>query len=121
MKDRIALELTLLRKYYPQAEYHELGTGIWFRICEYPAPGESWIWAGSTVCFEIPSGFPGAAPYGFYVENGIRLRQTNAIPQNYQEPAATPFPGVWGKFSWSVDGAWRPSADLSSGSNLTNF
>jgi len=119
--DRIAAELDLLRQFFPQAEWHEAGAGEWVKIPDYPLPPGIWNREHETVCFEVPPAYPGQAPYAFCVTAGLRLRHSTGLPQNYQEGAATPFPGSWGRFSWAHDGTWRPTADLSSGSNLSNF
>jgi hypothetical protein len=118
--DRMTAELDLLRRYYPTAEWHPSGAGGWIRIPGYKFP-PTWSRDMDTICFEVPAGYPGQAPYAFYVTSGLRLKATGAVPQAYQEGASTPFGGSWGKFSWSHDNTWKPSADVSSGSNLANF
>lgn len=119
--DRMTAELDLLREYFPQAEWYESGAGGWIKIPDYPLPSGIWNRERETICFEVPPGYPGQAPYAFCVTAGLRLRDSAGLPQNYQDGAATPFPGLWGRFSWAHDGTWRPTADLSSGSNLSNF
>ena len=88
-----------------------------------PPPLRDGIAALLTWLFQIPQGYPGAQPYGFYTLSGI-LFQGNR-PDNYNEPAPSqpPFPGSWGMlFPWSpAPGQWRPTADLSTGSNLLNW
>lgn len=120
LQDRVKTELDLLRRFYPAAEWHPSGAGGWVRIPDYRFPAVIWNRITDTVCFEVPAGYPGQAPYGFYVAAGLRL-QNGAVPQSYQDGASTPFGGSWGKFSWAHDGTWKPTADISSGSNLTNF
>jgi len=93
----------------------------WIKIPGYNFPASIWNRQTDTVCFEVPIGFPGQAPYAFYVTAGLRLLSTGGVPENYQEGVTTPFSGSWGRLSWAHDGTWRPTADLSSGSNLTNF
>ena len=110
-------EMALLKRHFPQAEHR----GTWIKIPSYPVPSQNWNRESGTICFEVPTGYPGNPPYGFYIEGGVRLKATNSVPQSYQEPAATPFPGTWGKFSWSHDSNWRPGADVVSGNNLLNF
>lgn len=118
--DRITAELDLLRRYYPTAEWHPVGAGGWVRIPGYQFPPR-WNRETDAIWFEVPAGYPGQAPYGFYVTAGLRLKESGAVPQSYQEGASTPFPGSWGKFSWSHDNTWKASGDISSGSNLANF
>jgi len=115
--DRMNEEMALLKRHFPQAELH----GIWVKIPDYKFPADHWSRESTTICFEIPVGYPGNPPYGFHVEGGLRLKVGQCVPQNYHEPATTPFPGTWGKFSWSHDGNWRPAADVVSGNNLMNF
>lgn len=115
--DRMAQEMVLLWRHFPQAEQH----GAWIKIPDCIFPGSHWGRESGTVCFEVPIGFPGNPPYGFYILGGIRLKAAETVPQNYQEPAATPFPGTWGKFSWTHDGDWHPTGDVVSGNNLMNF
>ncbi|MBZ5625115.1 MAG: hypothetical protein LAQ69_41385 [Acidobacteriia bacterium] len=121
LEDRMSEELKWLQRFYPQAEWHPVGTAGWMRISGYNFPAPIWNRESDTVCFEVPIGFPGQAPYSFYVTTGLRLRSSGSMPQNYQEGVTTPFPGSWGRLSWTHDGTWRPTAELSSGSNLTNF
>jgi hypothetical protein len=119
MEDRIAQELALLRKRWGGLEYRD--DGRWVKIPSYPLP-EGWSARATDVAFQIPTGFPGAAPYGIYVPAGLRFR--SETPANYTEPAGTqpPFGGSWGVFSWApVDGEWRPTADPVTGSNLANW
>jgi hypothetical protein len=120
MNERIEAELELLRHSYSEVEYVEAGQ--WVKIKGYPIPQSlSWNRQATDICFQIPAGYPGTPPYGFYVEAGIR--HNGNPPNSYQEPAqnSPPFQGVWGLFSWSIDSSWLPKADLRTGSNLLNF
>jgi hypothetical protein len=121
MTERLKKELQLLRRYYPQTEWLDHGAGGWGRIPDFPLPSGVWNRDTTTVCFEVSPGYPGAAPYGFYVEAGLQIKTSGTRPNNYEEPVSIPFPGSWGKFSWAHDGTWRPTSDLLSGSNLLNF
>ncbi len=114
MQERIQEELTLLRDSYPDMEY--VPDGQWVKIPRYPLP-PGWNHEHTDVAFQIPTGYPGAHPYGIYVPTGLRYQ--NAQPQNYTEPAKTnpPFQGVWGIFSWQPE-TWNPSAEITAGSNL---
>jgi hypothetical protein len=118
-ESRMTAELELMRRYYPSAEWHPGGSGGWIRLPDYVLPADIWNVVGCDICFEVRTAYPGEAPYGFYVAGGLRTKGQR--PQNYEEPATTPFPGTWGKFSWSFDAAWAPRADVISGSNLTGF
>ena len=119
MTPRIEEELGLLRRRYGDVEYVERGQ--WVRLPKYPG-GTTANRAEMPVAFQIPPGYPGALPYGFYVPSGILLNGSR--PNNYTEPAQNtpPFDGTWGFFSWSpVDGEWRPAATVTAGSNLLNW
>jgi hypothetical protein len=119
VRERILEELELLRRYYSRFEYVEVGH--WIKIPGFPLPC-NWNRSETDVAFQIPTGYPGTPPYGFYVLAGIRVN--SVVPGSYAEPAGSqpPFPGVWGMFSWApADGEWRPTANLSSGSNLSNW
>jgi hypothetical protein len=119
MMARIEEELGFLRRRYGEIEYVERGQ--WVRLPKYPG-GPKANRAELPVAFQIPPGYPGALPYGFYVPAGILLG--GARPGNYTEPAqnAPPFEGTWGFFSWSpADGEWRPGATVGTGSNLLNW
>ena len=119
MEERIKKELALLRQRYPELEYYE--DGYWLLIPSYPLP-EGWNLPVSQVAFQIPVEYPGAPPYGFYVPIGLLFNQVR--PDNYIEPAKIqpPFQGTWGFFSWTtIDGKWRITNDLITGSNLLNW
>lgn len=118
MDERMVKELELLRRRYPEVEYKE--EGRWVRIPSYPLP-EGWNRSSTDVAFQIINGYPAAPPYGIYVPAGLLFNQVR--PDNYTEPAQTkpPFLGIWGMFSWQVDGPWRATADLVTGSNLSNW
>jgi hypothetical protein len=118
MTERIARELELLRKRWPDLEYVE--DGQWVRLPGYPLP-EGWSRPSTDVACQIPKTYPGTPPYGIYVPVGLTFK--GSPPDNYT-PASTkpPFPGDWGIFSWTQDaGGWHATADLTTGSNLFNF
>jgi len=119
MGERIQQELRLLRTRYPDFEY--VAQGQWIRIRDYPLP-EGWSSKATDVAFQVPVGFPGTPPYGIYTPAGVTFNGQR--PDNYSEPAGTPppFGGTWGIFSWAPgDGAWRATADPTTGSNLLNW
>lgn len=119
MEERIEKELALLRQRYHDLEYKE--EGHWIRIPSYPLR-EGWNRASTDVAFQIPVSYPGTPPYGIYTPAGLLFNGER--PNNYTEPGSNqpPLPGTWGIFSWSpADGQWRPTADLSTGSNLLNW
>lgn len=119
MEARIEQELSLLRLHFPHLEY--VTEGRWVKIPSYSMPPE-WNRKTTDVVFQIPIGYPGTPPYGFYVAAGVLFKGQR--PNNYTEPAGTrpPFEGNWGVFSWlPQDGQWRATADLSTGCNLLNW
>lgn len=119
MNERIKEELNLLSRNY-SVEYND--SGQWVKISNYTIPeGNGWNRQTTDVCFQIPPGYPGTPPYGFYVSGGI-LCDGNT-PNSYQEPAqnSPAFQGTWGFFSWQQDSSWLPKANLQAGSNLLNF
>ena len=120
MQARIQDELKLLRSRIPGLEFKE--DGQWVRIPSYKVP-DGWDRASTEVALQILVAYPGSPPYGIYVPIGMRF-QGELPTNNYTEPAQTqpPFPGTWGIFSWTpVDGQWKPTADVVTGSNLLNF
>lgn len=125
--DRIEGELDLLRKFYPDVEY-DISSKI-FVIPKYEIPSDFWSAKTVRLAFQVPAGYPGQPPYAFYIEGGVKLReksdqepdqQVDKKPSNYDDCPLPPFEGVWGKFSWAHEN-WKPTSDLSSGSNLLNF
>ena len=118
MDERIEQELALLRRHYEQVEY--VAEGRWVRIWPVTT-GLGWSENPVAAAFQIPTGFPGAPPYGFYVPVG--LVHNGKEPQSYQAKAQSqpPFEGEWAMFSWAHDGSWRATSDLITGSNLFNW
>jgi hypothetical protein len=115
MHERIEQELVLLRNRWPDIEYQ--AEGHWFRIPGYELT-TGWNRPATDVAFQPHVSHPGTPPYGFYVPAGITFHGQR--PDSYTEPSPTqpPFGGVWGIFSWAVDGDWRPAADPGAGANL---
>jgi hypothetical protein len=121
MNERLAKELALLRTVFPDTEFLAQDCG-WFRILRYTVQHGGWQQAVVAVCFQVPAGYPGDAPYAFWASPAPRQAASGAAPSNnYQEPSATPFPGTWGKFSWSHEAGWKPAPDPASGSNFLHF
>lgn len=124
MKQRIEQEMELLRTRYPKAGWHPNSAsendGGWILIPDYNLPMDIWDKNQADICFEVKAGYPGVAPYSFYVRDGVKLKG-GGDPQSYSVVLEAPFGGSWGKFSWSHADSWKPTGDLSSGSNLLNF
>ena len=118
MDERIEDELRLLRRHFEQVDY--VAEGRWVRIWPVET-GSGWSHNTVAAVFQIPTGFPGAPPYGFYVPVGIT--HNGSEPQNYQPiaPSQPPFEGEWAMFSWAPDESWRATSDLVTGSNLSNW
>lgn len=117
MRERIEQELAHLRRYYRELTYEK--NGRWVLLRDFPTPDGTWDHDRVSVAFQIPPGYPGQKPYGFYVHPRIRLRNGGLV-KNVTDSSEPPFPGEWMKFSWDVPD-WRPTADLQSGSNLLNY
>jgi hypothetical protein len=121
MTERLAKELTLLRKVFPDIEFWETDSG-WFRIPRFQVLNSGWKQTEVAVCFQVPAGYPGDTPYAFWVSPPLRQASNDAPPvNNYQEPSPTPFPGTWGKFSWAHEAGWKPTSDPATGSNFLEF
>jgi hypothetical protein len=121
MHDRLAKELALLKTVFPDVEFLDQETG-WFRLPRYTVQYGGWKQIEVAVCFQVPAGYPGDAPYAFWVSPLLRQANNDARPSNnYQEPSPTPFPGTWGKFSWSHEAGWKPGQEPTTGSNFLHF
>lgn len=120
MDERLERELALLRTYFPQLEYRE--DGRWIRIPGYAVPADLWAPGQVTVACHFQPLHPGQAPYGIWVQPGLRLKTTGQLStDHYSEPAGDiPLGGTWGKFSFSPV-SWHPTDDLASGDNMLNF
>ena len=119
MPPRLSRELEILKRRYPDLGFVE--AGWWILIPRYPLPN-GWNRESSDTAFQVPIGYAGTPPYGFYVPSGLRF--DGKKPDNYQEPAANkpPYEGEWGMFSWSIDGTWRtPTTDFVGGESLNSF
>jgi hypothetical protein len=115
---RIERELLLLRTWFGDVlEYN--ADGHWIRLREYVIPSDLWVPQCVEVCFQIPPGLPGQAPYGFHVRPGVQLADGSTI-NNYTYPTATVFGGEWGTFSWQLD-EWKPGAEPCDGTNMLDF
>ncbi len=120
VQSRINEELALLRSRFDQVDY--VPAGHWFRVRDYQILSPGWSSGVINVVFQVPDSYPGTRPYGIYVPSGLRYQ--DKTPENYREPASNqpPFEGAWGFFSWEPDdGQWRPTAAITSGTNLLNF
>jgi Multiubiquitin len=116
--ERIDRELLLIKSRFADVTYESRGQ--WIHLPRYVLP-QGWNRVITPVAFQILPAYPGAPPYGFYTPVGLRFQ--DKVPGNYTEPAPTqpPFTDKWAVFSWTVDGNWRPTADVTSGSNLLNW
>lgn len=113
MQERLKQELELLQRYYQDVEFIEAGG--WVRLPRYSLP-KPWNPPEAPIVFQLPNGYPGSAPYGFYAPSNVTF---NGAKPNNASPAPNqpPFQGNWLLFSWAAEN-WRPTADISSGSNL---
>lgn len=118
MEDRIRKEIQLLRTRYEEVEYRP--EGRWVRLWPVPtAPG--WTVDPLPAAFQIPTGYPGTPPYGFYVPSGLTFN--GKAPQNCQPSPSSPppFQGGWMMLSWTHQQGWHATSDLVTGSNLLNW
>lgn len=118
MRERIEQELALLRQHYAEVDF--VPEGMWIRISPVRT-GPGWGMDPVSVAFQVPTGFPGAPPYGFYVPVGLTHNGNPPQSYNNQPPTRPPFEGEWGMFSWAHDAGWRATSDIVTGSNLFNW
>jgi len=118
MQERIEQELVLLRGRWPDVDFRP--AGYWFRVPGYPLLA-GWNRPVPGVAFQPQVSHAGTPPHGVYVPAGLTFNGQR--PDNYTEPAPAqpPFGGVWGIFSWTPDGDWRPTADPKTSANLLNW
>jgi hypothetical protein len=116
MKDRMEVELEMLRTRFPDLEVLD----HWIKFPGYPVSDALWLSGPSmTVCFPIPDGYPGQKPYGFYVSPPPKLRSGGEV-KNSTVATEPPFGGEWLKFSWDMPD-WKALADPGGGYNLLNW
>ena len=119
MTPRLAKELELLLRVYPDAKHENAS---WVLIPRYPLP-TGWNRQCTDVAFQVPTGYPATPPYGIYVPTGIRFGTIK--PSSYTEPAGNqpPFSGTWAIFSWAPgDGEWHvPSTEIIGRASLLSF
>lgn len=109
--DRIADELELLKRYYPDIEYQFANGLHWFYLPNLVFDMER---PSIPVVFYVTEGHPGAEPYGFFFPQS----ETSTLPvKNTRAKVCPPFEGAWTFVSWSPV-TWRPKGDLISGDNL---
>lgn len=118
MDERMNEELELLRTRFEGVDF--LVAGRWVRLSAVPT-GPGWAPSEVPVAFQVPPGYPGTPPYGFYVP--ATVTHEGRQPKNSQCPpsVAPPFEGDWMMLSWTQAGNWRATADLVRGSNLLNW
>ena len=111
---RINEELALLRRHYDLVKHIDASDLHWFRVVPVrTAP--NWSSDTTEVVFSVTQGHPGAVPYGFYVPT--ELTYAGNHPDEQPAPHQPPFAGTWRFLSWQAEG-WRPTADVTTGSNL---
>ena len=114
VEERINAELALLRRHYDTVEYIETSDIHWFKV-EGIRTAPDWSSDMTEVAFSVTQGYPGAAPYGFYVP--AELMYAGHPPDENSASYQPPFTGTWRFLSWTLEN-WRPTADLTTGSNL---
>jgi hypothetical protein len=123
MRLRIEQELVLLRSHFGGVEHLEKDGEDWFRIPAYPFPPGWRIGKEPTaalpIVFKVTAAHPGAEPYAFLTPSDINF---NGLPPGNSGPSSgSPFAGSWHQFSWSPDGTWTPTSEISRGSNLLTW
>lgn len=114
MEARINDELALLRRHFDAVEYIEASGIHWIRVASVrTAP--NWSSDTTMVVFSVTQGYPGTAPYGFYIP--AELMYEDHPPDELSAPNQPPFSGAWHFLSWNIEN-WRATADLTTGSNL---
>ncbi|MCA1657275.1 MAG: hypothetical protein LC713_06150, partial [Actinobacteria bacterium] len=69
---RVEQELRLLKTWFGDVlEY--VHDGHWVRLSEYRIPSDLWAPDVVEVCFQLPPGLPGQAPYAFHVRPQVTL------------------------------------------------
>jgi hypothetical protein len=115
MDDRIALELAILQRQYPDAVLDNR----WVSVPAYPLP-PGWNREVIDTAFHVRDGYPGAGLYGIYVQSGLLFNGQK--PDSFTDPAPTqpPFGGQWAIFSWEAD-PWFPKATPEAGHNFLTW
>jgi hypothetical protein len=115
MRDRISLEVEVLRLRYPDAKTDSGSTYVLVHEIDLPA---GWNRARTDVLVLVPPGYPVTPPDNFFVPEGLRL--TNGqIPTNYSEGASM-LNQIWGQFSFHSQ-EWRPSSQPCEGDSLVTY
>lgn len=115
---RLGRELAGLRKAFDGLVFEEVGQ--WILVPRYPFP-DKWSEPAASVALQMPPGYPGAPPYGFYVPAHVRF---DGKTPTWQHPASNkpPFDGDWAFLSWAIDGQWTPpTTSAIGGCSLRNF
>jgi len=115
---RIEEEVELLRTAYPALDHKFEGGQHWILLPKQPLP-PGWSVAEAEISFIIPAQ-AGQQPYAFFTRPALVLAG-GGTPSNYINPAATPWGGDFGQFSWAPLGPWVPKADIRAGANMLNF
>ncbi len=115
--ERLQREVEIIKKSYPKATLD--GELRYVVIQDFPLP-PGWNREKTELVIEIPGGYPVTAPDNFYVEEGLRLQDTGNPPSGYEETLEK-FGKRRAKFSWHLEGNWRPHTEVAKGDNLFTF
>jgi hypothetical protein len=116
---RMTEELRLLWTQFPTATYCLAADGSeWIFLPDHPLPSEIWGRDRAHVAHRIQPLYPQNYAYGLQVEG--QMLANGQPPNNYTTPIPTPFPGIWGQFSWYVE-EWKISSEVAEGDNLLKF
>ncbi|MCL6560610.1 MAG: hypothetical protein K6U74_17810 [Firmicutes bacterium] len=122
MYERVAREIDLLRRKYPELQHGDRLN--WILIPGYPLPSGRYNKQETKLLLVIPPGYPNTGPDNFFVDGDLRL-QNGEMPPGFRQGAdsssgSAPIPGDWGWFSWHPK-SWRPAATIEDGDNLLTF
>lgn len=122
MQQRVREEIRLLTSQWPDLLHGDQLD--WVLISELVLPTGRFNKERTKLLFRIPVGYPQTGPDNFFVDADLRLKDGSTPPAfnpNRDSSAGpAPLPGDWGWFSWHPQ-AWRPSATIEGGDNLTGF
>ena len=120
MRERVAQELELLRRLYPDAQAGD----NWVLLPTYRLPLGRFNLLETPVLFAIPVGYPNMGPDNFFVDLHLQLAGGGTPPaftaNANSSSGPAPIAGNWGWFSWHPS-EWRPAADPRAGDNLVTF
>ena len=111
---RLEAELNLLRTHYCAVDHKHEGSLHWIQVKPIHLKDNCAL-ATVAAVFYLTEGYPGTAPYGFFIPANVLCGEK--VPKSNNTNYQPPFPGVWRFISWQPTD-WRPTADVQGGDNL---